>query len=137
MVPSEESGTGGVENLAAVDEILQVMYWLRGEQLAPDVTAAGLARWVGLDAEHLEQLLQRMAASGLVRPAGEGAAGGPARYALTESGVREGGRRFADEFAELTRPGHYECSDPDCECQRSGDPADCVHRHAGREGGTP
>src|SRR5262245_32096663 len=134
MVPSEESGTGGVEKLAAVDEILQVMYWLRGEQLAADVTAAGLARWVGLEAEPIEQLLGRLAGSGLVQTVGEVAAGGPARYALTESGVREGGRRFADEFAELTRPGHYEGPDPDCEGRRHGDPADCGHRHAGREG---
>jgi len=137
MVPSEGLGTGGVENLAAVDEILQVMYWLRGEQLAADVTAVGLARWVGLDTEDIMQLLKRLATSGLVQPAGEGAAGSPARYSLTESGVREGGRRFADEFAELTRPGHYECTDPNCECQRSGNPADCLHRHEGRKGGCP
>jgi hypothetical protein len=129
MVPSNEPGAEGVLKLAAVDEILQVMYWLRGERLAADVTAAGLARWVGLDAEQIEPLLERLAASALVRPAGDGAPGGPARYALTESGVREGGRRFADEFAEMTRSGHYECHDPDCECQRSGDPADCLHRH--------
>jgi hypothetical protein len=137
MAPSEDSGNAGALKLAAVDEILQVMYWLRGEQLAADVTAAGLARWVGLDTEGIEPLLERLAASGLLQPAGEGAADGPARYALTECGVREGGRRFADEFAELTRPGHYECTDPNCECQRSGDLADCLHRHPGREGGTP
>jgi hypothetical protein len=136
MVPSEEPATGPAQDLAAIDEVLQVMYWLRGEQLAPTVTATDLVRWVGLGAERLEQLLQRLTASGLVRPAGEVAAGGPPRYALTEPGVREGGRRFADEFADLTRPGHYECNDPNCECHRSGNPADCEHRHAGREGGT-
>jgi hypothetical protein len=114
--------------LAAADEILQVMYWLRGEGLAATVTAADLTRWVGLGAGEVGPLLERLASAGLVRPAGEGA-GGTARYELTEPGVREGGRRFADEFADLTRPGHGECADPDCECQRTGDPADCVHRH--------
>jgi len=51
------------------------------------------------------------------------------RYELTATGVREGGRRFADEFANLTRPGHGECADPNCQCQRTEDPADCSHRH--------
>jgi hypothetical protein len=129
MVPSEEPGNGNVEQLAAVDEILQVMYWLRGEQLAADVTVGDLVRWMSLDDEQIGRLLERLAASGLVQPVGEVAGGGPARYALTESGVREGGRRFADEFADLTRPGHYECTDPNCECQRTGNPADCGHRH--------
>ena len=129
MVLPEESGSAGGESLAAADEILQVMYWLRGERLAADVTAAGLARWVGLDDKQTGRLLERLAASELVRPAGDGGAGGPERYALTESGIREGGRRFADEFADLTRPGHYECGDPNCECQRTGNLADCGHRH--------
>ena len=73
-------------------------------------------------------MLERMSATGFVQPAGD-AAGTPPRYTLTATGVREGGRRFADEFADLTRAGHGECSDPDCECQRSGNPADCTHHH--------
>src|SRR5262249_37107104 len=113
----------GAEALATLDEILQVMYWLRGERLADAVTAGDLARWLGMGAEAVGPLLERLAVSGLVQPAG-----GP-RYALTAAGVREGGPRFADEFADLARPGHYECADPNCECQRTGNPADCVHRH--------
>ena len=101
-VPDQPSDPG-VQGLAALDEILQVMYWLRGE---------------------------RLAACGLVQPAEGQAPGGTPRYALTAAGVHEGARRFADEFADLTRPGHYECADPDCECQRTGNPADCGHRHA-------
>src|SRR5262245_53972375 len=125
MALPEQPSDPGAEGLAALDEILQVMYWLRGERLANAVTAGDLARWLGMGAEAVGPLLERLAVSGLVQQAG-----GP-RYALTAAGVREGGRRFADEFAELTRPGHYECADPDCECQQSGDPADCVHRHEG------
>jgi len=126
-VPEPPTGPGF---LAALDEILQVMYWLRGERLADAVTAGDLSRWLGLDADAIGPLLGRLAASGLAQPAeGRGPGGAPC-YALTAAGVREGGRRFADEFADLTRPGHYECADPDCECQRTGDPADCVHQHA-------
>ena len=129
MVPPPEPGDPRIENLAAIDEILQVMYWLRGERLAQAVSAADLSRWVGLPAHEVGPLLARMAAAGWVQ-AVAAEAGETPRYELTASGARAGGRRFADEFADLTRPGHGECADPDCDCQRTGDPADCSHRHA-------
>ncbi len=113
------------DGVAATDEILQVMYWLRGESIAPDVAPQELARWVALEEAQIEPLLERLVTSGLV----EHVAASDLRYRLTSSGGSEGGRRFADEFAELTKPGHYECSDPNCDCRRSGNPADCVHQH--------
>jgi hypothetical protein len=134
MTPVPEPDPTPAGDLATVDEILQVMYWLRGEGLASAVTAADLARWVVVGAGRVAPVLVRMADTGLVRPAGSAADGAP-RYELTAAGVREGARRFADEFAGLTRPGHGECADPDCECRHSGNPADCVHRHV--EGPTP
>src|SRR5262249_49861811 len=133
MAVPEPARDTGAESLAALDEILQVMYWVRGERLAEAVTAGDLSRWLGREAEAVGPLLERLAAWGLVRPAEGPRPGGRARYALTAAGVREGGRRFADEFADLTRPGHYECTDPDCECRRTGNPADCGHH--GRGGG--
>jgi len=113
------------EGIAATDEILQVMYWLRGENIALDVAPQELARWVALDAAQIESLLERLVQSKLV----EYVADREVRYRLTSSGAFEGGRRFADEFSELTKPGHYECADPNCECKRSGNPADCIHQH--------
>lgn len=113
------------EGIAATDEILQVMFWLRGEKIAQDVAAPELARWVALDAAQISPLLEGLVVSGLV----EHVSGNELRYRLTSSGGSEGGRRFADEFSELTKPGHYECSDPNCDCRRSGNPADCVHQH--------
>ena len=113
------------EGIAATDEILQVMYWLRGENIALDVAPQELARWVGLEAAQIEPLLEGLVESRLV----EYVPDGERRYRLTSSGAFEGGRRFADEFSDLTKPGHYECADPNCECKRSGNPADCVHQH--------
>jgi hypothetical protein len=127
-MPSDEPRDPGIEKLAATDELLQVMYWLRGERLAEDVTAGDLTRWVGLTAAEIGPLLAAMAACGLVREQAPRADGAP-RYALTAAGVREGGRRFADEFAALTRPGHGECGDAECDCHQTGNPADCVHRY--------
>jgi hypothetical protein len=128
MVPPEPPNEPGAD-LAVMDEILQVMYWLRGERLAAEVVPLDLTRWLGRPGHEIEPLLGRLVGAGLVQRVA-GAPGATPRYALTAAGLREGGRRFADEFAGLTRPGHGECGDPNCECQRSGNPADCEHRHA-------
>ena len=116
--------------LAAQDEILQVLFWLRGERLAQDASAAELVRFVSLPLTEVAQVLRRLSTVGLVtasvKTSVEGAV--EARYRLSEDGVREGGRRFADEFAALTRPGHGECGDPNCECQRTGNTDDCHNR---------
>lgn len=115
-------------SLKAQDEVLEVLYWMRGERLAADASAADLGRLVVLPPEALEAALRRLVGHGLLL-ASPGAAG-EERYRLSEAGAREGGRRFADTFRELTRPGHGECGDPDCECKRTGDPDDCQHRAA-------
>ena len=119
--------TDDAHGLAVTDEILQVMYWMRGEHIAQSVTAADLARMITtVDENRLHDLLERLAAQGFVKSAGADT------YALTEAGISEGGRRFADEFADLTKPGHGECGDPDCDCHRTGSTDDCRHRVVGR-----
>lgn len=114
---------GGLE---AEDEVLQVMYWLRGEGLAPDVSPGDVSRFTGAAEWDVVAVLTRLVERGLVsvvRPDMD------ERFALSAEGVSEGGRRFADEFADLTKPGHGECNDPDCDCRRTGHAEDCHHRH--------
>ena len=125
MNPPDNPEPLPASGIAATDEILQVMYWLRGENIAKDVAPQELARWVAVDAGQIESLLERLVESKLL----EYVPDRELRFRLTSSGASEGGRRFADEFSELTKPGHYECSDPNCDCRRSGNPADCVHQH--------
>jgi len=127
MLPPDGTDSPDAQ-LAARDEILQIMYWLRGEGLAKDVAAKDLTRWISVDAMQIHSLLVDLAEAKLVENISSGQTSA-ARFRLTDSGVKEGGRRFGDEFAELTKPGHYECSDPNCECRRTGNPADCVHQH--------
>ncbi|MBA3270005.1 MAG: hypothetical protein H0T71_05790 [Acidobacteria bacterium] len=112
-------------DLEAQDEVLQVMYWLRGEGLADDVAPADIARFTGASPADALVVLERLVERSLV-----GMVHGDAqrRFNLTPEGVREGGRRFADEFADLTKPGHGECNDPDCDCRRTGHVEDCRHR---------
>ena len=114
------------QTLLLMDEILQVMYWLHGEGFGREVSSRGLTRWMAAEPEQIGSVLTRMAVSGLVESLD--GPDGKERFRLTADGIREGGRRFADEFAELTRPWHGECGDPDCECRRTGEPADCRHQ---------
>jgi hypothetical protein len=106
------------------DEILQVMYWMRGEGLSDAPSAAELAPFLATEAPLLETYLQQMLVDGFITQAN--GAGVP-RYALTERGRQDGGRLFEEEFAGLTNQGHGECNDPNCECKTLG-PEACVNR---------
>jgi len=112
-------------DLEAQDEVLQVMFWLRGENLADDVSPADVARFTGASPDAARAVLVRLVERALVSVRRGDV---EQRFALTADGIREGGRRFADEFADLTKPGHGECNDPDCDCRRTGHVEDCRHR---------
>ena len=103
---------------AATDEILQVMYWLRGENIAQEVGSHDLSKWIGLGATEIEPILIEMLGARLVERVvvDSGVQEGLPRFRLTSAGVHDGGRRFADEFADLTKPHHFEHSDSDCDC---------------------
>jgi DNA-binding IclR family transcriptional regulator len=108
MSDAEESG-----DLAAADEILQVIFWLEGEGLASSVDPASIARFVPLAEREIVRLLRRLTARGLLNEDAD------ARYVFTPAGRHEAARRFADEFADMTKPGHGVCGDPDCECHQT------------------
>jgi len=118
------------DDLAAADDVLQMMYWMRGERLASAVDLATLERMSGLAAVRVEAALATLLRRRLIA---RSRIEEEIRFSLTEEGVREGGRRFADEFADLTKPGHGECGDPECDCHRTGSTEDCRHRVAGLE----
>ena len=96
-------------------EILQVMYWLRGEGLGEVVDAPLLERFLGVEAEIGLGYLDRLVVDGYLDHA-------PGGYSLSESGLAEGKTEFALSFADLTRPAHGECS-ADCWCHNSVDEA--------------
>lgn len=117
-----EDGAGALDALYWRDEILQVMYWLRGEGLAEAATPADVARFLDADVALVAARLAGMAADGYVM-VDDGAAATPC-YRLTTLGVEHGGRSFQDEFAGLTTQAHGECG-PGCWCQdprRIGEP---------------
>ena len=112
--------------LQCQDEILQMMYWMRGERLGDQVTAEQLNRFLRIDDAALAGALEQLAARGLINA-------GTDHYALTERGVVEAGRRFLDEFSSvLGKDDHLSCSDPNCDCQAPGFDGTCrsvVVRH--------
>ncbi len=108
-------------------EILQVMYWLKGEGLGDLVDAELLERFLGVDAKIGITYLDRLVEEGyLVRDG--------VWYSLSAFGQQEGAREFADAFSDLTKPAHGECSD-DCWCHASVDEAEAclAHRSFGHD----
>lgn len=119
MSGKDEQAVDPMTALRCRDDILQAMYWLRGEGFGEEADAQGLASFLVLDEGLLREQLVILAADGYLEESG-------GRYRLSEVGVREGGRRFADEFADLQKTAHAECG-PDCPVCK-GIPRDaCVH----------
>ena len=102
---------GELDALRVREEVLQAMFWMRSEGLGDAPTTAELARFLAVSADTLAPYLERFALEGHLEPAGAG-------FSLTEKGLEAGKRTFAEEFADLTRPGHGECDD-DCWCHDS------------------
>jgi len=106
------------------DEILQVVYWMRGEGFGDKASIPDLQRFLDASDEILAANLTQLGKNGLVDLDETG------KYELTASGVKEGGRRFADEFDGMLKQGHYECDDPDCDCNSpEAVPCRAVHNH--------
>jgi hydrogenase maturation protease len=107
-----------VEALKRRDEVLQIMFWLRGEGLGAEVSPADIVRFVD-DHAAVEATLRALVDDGYAERLHD-AAGTP-RYRLTDLGQREGRRRFLDEFEPyLARHAHGECGRADCDCHRGG-----------------
>lgn len=92
------------------DEILQVMFWMTGEGFGCEFTIDDLNKFLAADNDVLVKNMELLVLYEFVELVGEN------KYRLTDLGKIEGGRRFADEFEEMMKPGHYECSEPDCDC---------------------
>ena len=84
-----------------------------------------LLPFLGAEEELVRTYLERLVEEGYVARL----VGAPARFQLTAWGVKEGGRRFADEFAGLTDQAHGECNNPNCSCKTLGPAACGTHSH--------
>jgi len=113
-----------VDGLKQRDEILQIMFWLHGEGLGPDVAVPDILRFVD-DERAVRRALAQLAEDGHLEAFS--APGSAARYRLTATGVREGRRRFLDEFEPyLATRGNGQCGSADCDCHRGGECREAV-----------
>ncbi len=105
-------------------EILQVLYWLRGEGLGEVVDAELVERFLGVEAATGVSYLDRLVDEGYLERVDGG-------YALSGRGLEEGAAEFAASFSDLTRPAHGECS-ADCWCHVSVEEAEaCAQQRRG------
>ena len=102
-------------------EILQVMYWLRGEGFGDVVDPGLIERFLGVDATIGMTYLNRLVDEKYLVRDGDW-------YALSEFGRERGAREFSDAFDEFTKPTHGECSD-DCWCHASADETEACLAH--------
>ena len=103
-------GAEALDELYWQAEILQALYWMQGEELATEVSPAGLAGFLVADQATVAYQLERLADDGYLE-----VLDGP-RYCLSALGRVEGGRSFHDEFADYIKPAHAECG-PGCWCK--------------------
>ncbi len=113
--------TPGVQDIFWRDEILQIMYWMLGEGLGDTPSPAEVGRLLAADPAMVCSHMERMV------PIGDVEVFSPGRFKLTVQGVREGRRRFADEFEGMQFAGHAECNRPGCSCLELG-PEACIGR---------
>jgi hypothetical protein len=112
-------------DIARRDELLELLYWFEGEGFRGAATFDAIVRFLAQPAEVVRATLEvLLRLNEIVYDAASG------EYRLTETGRREGARRFADEFAPLLGQGHGECNDPDCGCHE--DPGAAAECHGAR-----
>lgn len=114
-----------LQNLFWRSEILQLMYWLRGEGLGDVLTPRLMERFLGVDAGVGVTYLDRLVEEGYLQRSGSG-------FVLSPQGVEEGAAEFSSSFAELTRPTHGECS-ADCWCHASAEEAQACAAERGHD----
>ncbi len=93
------------------DEILQVMYWMFGEELSNKVSAKQWESLLNTTYEELEFHFNKLIEESLLRKSNDREIN---FYELTEKGRKEAGKRFAGAFDGMQKAGHGECG-PDCE----------------------
>jgi hypothetical protein len=108
------------------DELLELLYWLEGEQITNAATIAGMARFLVVPEDEVAATMDELVGRGDVEPSGD------AEFKLTATGRQDAKRRFAETFAGMTDQGHGECNDPTCDCHTN--PAGAAECHAHRAG---
>ncbi|MEO6168061.1 MAG: hypothetical protein ABIO46_06500 [Chitinophagales bacterium] len=109
------------------EEILQVLYWMEGEELAKSVPFRRLLVLLNTTSENLLIHLKKNMEAGLLE-ADASELNEDTSVRLAAEGKKEAGNVFRSAFQGLQKAGHGECG-PDCEfCYHEGQKLeDCIH----------
>ena len=99
------------DEIARRDELLELLYWIEGEGFRGAATFDAITRFLALSPDVVRATLQDLVERRDVIHDHD-----RDEYRLSDTGRREGARRFAEEFAPFLNQGHGECNDPACEC---------------------
>ncbi len=108
-----------VTALRCRDDILQAMYWMRGEGFGEETDEGMLRSFLVVDESLLREQLAILVEEDYLEESG-------GSYRLSQLGVKEGGRRFADEFSGLQSAAHGDCG-PECPTCKGVSRDSCVH----------
>lgn len=95
--------TPALEELARRDDILELLFWMRGQGFADSLSVGEVARFLTHTEDDVEASLEKLAGLGALERDGE-------RFRLSAEGLPEARRRFVDDFREMLADGHGECN---------------------------
>ncbi len=102
------AGSNALERLVDREEVLQICYWHEGEGFGDTFTAPELKTFLNCEIEAIEIAMAELAQSEYLEAVGRG-------YRFTHPGRKEGGRLFADGFADMQKAAHGECEAGCCD----------------------
>lgn len=85
------------------DEILELLFWMKGQNFADSLSVSDLERFLTHPGGEITASLEKLVALGAVEREGD-------RYRLTAEGLPEARRRFVDDFRDMLADGHGECN---------------------------
>jgi len=108
------------------DEILQILFWMRGEGLGEVVTLIEINRFLTAEESTLKETVQRLVEIGYLEISTNSE--NISKVQLTEQGIKEGKIRFKEEFENyLGHEDHMVCDDPNCDCHADDFEGICHH----------
>ncbi|MEP6471162.1 MAG: hypothetical protein ABJC28_04035 [Acidobacteriota bacterium] len=101
--PAQPVRSPALDELGRRDEILELLFWMKGQNFADSLSVADLERFLSHPRDQITSSLEKLASLGAVEREGE-------RYRLTAEGLPEARRRFVDDFRDMLADGHGECN---------------------------
>lgn len=95
------------------DEILQILYWMKGEGFGDSVPASAIQPLIQTNIDNLLYHLEKLCSEGYLSKSSAEIIPSTL-FELTDFGKKEAGRRFSEAFQGMQKAGHGECG-PDCE----------------------